>query len=76
MDADNFRNTMTELTEIRPFRIFTIELLNGRRIEVDHPRAVNFRDGTAVFLLPGGIPIIFDHQSLNSIVVAPASTEA
>ena len=73
MDAENFRNALTELTEMRPFRIFTIELMNGRRLEVDHARAVTFRDGTAVLLLPGGIPIIFDHQSLNSIIVASAS---
>ena len=76
MDSENFRNAMMELTEMRPFRIFTIALLNGRRLEVDHARALNFRDGTAVLLLPGGIPIIFDHQSLNCIIVASASEAA
>jgi hypothetical protein len=33
------------------------------------------RDGVAVFLAPRGVPIIFDHDSVNQIIVAPANTQ-
>jgi hypothetical protein len=29
----------------------------------------------AVFLAPGGIPVWFDHESVNQIIGAPASTQ-
>jgi hypothetical protein len=31
------------------------------------------RDGVAVFIAPGGIPIWFDHESVNQIIGAPRS---
>jgi hypothetical protein len=67
MTSENFENTLDELIERKPFRIFTVELHGGRRFEIDHPKALNYRYGVAVFLAPGGIPIIFDHDSTNKI---------
>jgi hypothetical protein len=52
------------------FTVFTVELNGGRRFAVDHPSALVVRDGVAVFLAPGGIPIWFDHESLNQIIGA------
>lgn len=74
MTADNFESTLEELRKRRPFHIFTVELHGGRRFEIDHPEAMILRYGVAVFVAPGGIPIIFDHDSVNQIIVAPAST--
>jgi hypothetical protein len=54
--------------------VFTVELNGGQRFEVDHPGALVVRDGVAVFLAPGGIPIWFDHESVNQIIGAPANT--
>jgi hypothetical protein len=34
------------------------------------------RDGAAVFLAPGGVPHLFDHDSVNQVIVAPANTDA
>ena len=48
----------------------------GEQIEIDHARALIVRDGAAVFLGPGGVPHLFDHESVNQIIVAPANTEA
>ncbi len=45
-------------------------------IQIDHARALIVRDGAAVFLGPGGIPHLFDHESVNQIIVAPANTAA
>jgi hypothetical protein len=73
MTAENFDNILEAMMSEMPFRVFTVELNGGRRFEVDHPRAMVVRDGVAVFLAPGGIPIWFDHESVNQII-APAST--
>jgi hypothetical protein len=74
MTADHFYSILEELALRQPFQIFSVELHGGRQFEVDHPRALVVRDGVAVFLAPGGVPILFDHDSVNQIIVAPAST--
>ena len=74
MTAENFESTLRGLHQIRPYRVFTVELVGGQRFEVDHPDALSTRDGIAVFLAPGGIPIIFDHDSVLSFIAAPAGT--
>jgi hypothetical protein len=74
MTAENFDQVLDGLRRLRPFRVFTVELNGGQRFEVDHPEALVVRDGVAVFLAPGGIPIWFDHESVNQIIGAPAST--
>ena len=76
MTAENFDNVLQALLTRQPFQVFTVELHGGRRFEIDHPRATVTRDGVAVFLAPGGVPIWFDHDSVNQIIEAPASTDA
>lgn len=75
MTAENFTNVLDGLRQMQPFHIFTVELHGGRRFEVDHPGALVVRDGVAVFLAPGGMPIWFDHESVNQIFRAPVNTE-
>jgi hypothetical protein len=75
MTADNFDNLLDGLVQVQPFRVFTVELNGGRRFEVDHPRALVVRDGVAVFLAPGGVPIWFDRESVNQIIGAPSNTQ-
>jgi hypothetical protein len=72
MTADNFENTLEELLTRKPFRAFTIELNTGRRFEIDHPRATVIRQGVAVFVAPGPVPIRIDHDSVSQIIDAPA----
>ena len=74
MTADHFEHVLEGLRQNQPFRVFTVEMQGGRRFEVDHPGALVVRDGVAVFMAPGGIPIWFDHDSVTQIVAAPAST--
>ena len=52
MTADNFDLVLTELRQMQPFRVFTVELHGGKRFEVDHAGALVVRDGVAVFLAP------------------------
>ncbi len=75
MTTDNFESVLESLRQHQPFRVFTVELQGGRRFEVDHPEALVVRDGVAVFLAPGGVPIWFDHDSVNQIIGAPANTQ-
>lgn len=75
MTSENFDRILDELMDRTPFQVFTVELNGGRRFEVDHPRALVVRDGVAVFIAPGGIPIWFDHESVNQIAGASASTQ-
>ena len=74
MTAEHFEQLLEGLITLQPFKVFTVELHGGRRFEVDHTGAMVVRDGVAVFLAPGGIPIWFDHESVNGIMGAPAST--
>ena len=74
MTADNFDRILQELVQLQPFHVFTVELNGGRRFEIDHPRAVVVRDGVAVFIATGGIPIWFDHDSVNQIIGASANS--
>ena len=75
MTADNFTSVLEGLRQLQPFHMFTVELHGGRRFEVDQPGALVVRDGVAVFLAPGGVPIWFDHESVNQIIGAPARTQ-
>lgn len=73
MTADNFDQILDGLRTLQPFRVFTVVLNGGSRFEVDHPGALVICDGVAVFLAPGGVPIWFDHESVNQIIDATAS---
>jgi hypothetical protein len=74
MTAENFDQLVRGLQDRTPFQVFTVELHGGQRFEIDHPRALVARDGVAVFVAPGGIPVWFDHESVNQIFEAPSNT--
>ncbi len=68
MDRDNFDQTLQAFKRQRPFRPFTVALVNGDRVEVDHPDALAVRDGLALFAGPGGVPVICDFEGVSQIV--------
>jgi hypothetical protein len=45
-----------------------VSLVNGERLEVDHPDALAVRDGVGMFVGPGGVPSIFDHEGITQII--------
>lgn len=73
MTVENFEGLLEAFLTRRPFRVFTVELHNGNRFEVDHPRAIAYRDGHAMYAAPGYVPIYFDHEGVVQIINAPAS---
>jgi hypothetical protein len=68
MDRDTFDTTIRTFKHRSPFRPFTVAMVNGDRVEVDHPDALAIRDGVAIFAGPGGIPHIFDHEGVNQVI--------
>jgi hypothetical protein len=75
MTIESFEGFLEAFVSRKPFKAITVELHNGNRFEVDHPRAILWRDGNAIFAAPGHIPIYFDHEAVVQIIDAPA-TEA
>jgi hypothetical protein len=75
MTQENFTVVMGIETERFPFRVFTIELKGGKRLEVDHPQAVMFIDGLAQFTAPGGVGVWFDQECVLSIIQSGSDVE-
>jgi hypothetical protein len=65
MTPDNFEQTLQAFRDRSPFRPFTVVLYSGRQFEVDHPTALVHRDGVAIFVGPGGVPVVFDHEGVE-----------
>jgi hypothetical protein len=68
MTADNFNETLSAFQRRSPFRPLTVVLSSGTRFEIDQPGALVFRDGVAIFVGPGGVPVIFGHEGVEHIV--------
>ena len=68
MIANNFERSLQAMVRRKPFRPFTVELVSGDRIEVDHPEALVHRAGVAVYLSPEGYPVLFDHDGVSQII--------
>ena len=68
MELANFDETLRAFQRRTPFRPFTVALVNGDRFEVDHPQALLVRDGVAVYLGPGGVPVVFDHEGVSQVI--------
>jgi hypothetical protein len=71
MDSDHFERSLRAFQRRIPFRPFTVALVDGDRIRVDHPEAMALRDGVAVFVAAGGVPTLFDHASVGQLVGEP-----
>lgn len=68
MDRDTFDNTIRTFKHRSPFRPFTLAMVTGDRLEIDHPDAVVVRDGVGLFVGPGGVPVVFDHEGVRQVV--------
>jgi hypothetical protein len=72
MTAESFQKVLLAMIRRKPFKPFTVELNTGNRIEVDHPEATVIREGVAIFIGPGFVPVYFDHDSVTQIIDSPA----
>ena len=76
MDRDTFDATIRAFKHVSPFRPFTVAMVNGDRLEVDHPDALAIREGAALLMGPGRVPVVFDHEGVNSVVADLAGRPA
>jgi hypothetical protein len=76
MTADNFDRTLRAFQRRAPFKAFTVELVSGDRFQVDHPEALVLRDGVAIFVAPGGIPVLFDHEGVSQVLGEPMQQQS
>ena len=68
MDRDTFDSTIRTFKHCTPFRPFTVSLVNSERVEVNHSDALAVRDGVALFVGPGGVPAVFDHEGVAQVI--------
>jgi hypothetical protein len=68
MDRRSFERSLRAFQARKPYRSFTVALVNGDRVQVDHPEALVVRDGLAVFVAAGGVPTLFDHESVSQFI--------
>lgn len=68
MDAETFRGTLLTLKNRKPFRPFTVAMVNGDRVEIDYPEALALREGVAQFLAPRGVTVWFDHEGVRQVI--------
>ena len=68
MDRETFDITLQRFKHRSPFQPFFVAMVNGDRLEVDHPDALAFRDGTGLYAGLGGIPTMFDHEGVSHVV--------
>ena len=67
MTPENFNTTLEALLSTKPFKVFTVEMADGQRVEIDYP-SVAFRDGVAVFTAEGGRPTIIKHYEVTRFI--------
>lgn len=68
MDRESFDQTILAFKHRKPFKPFTVSMTNGDRLEVDHPDALAIREGQALFIGPGSVPSIFDHEGVTRVI--------
>jgi len=68
MDRETFTVTIRAFQARKPFKPFTVALVDGERYEVDRPDVLALGDGAAVLLAPGNVPVFFDHEGVSQVI--------
>jgi hypothetical protein len=67
VDAGAFEPGLLVFERRRPFQPFIVVVVNGDRLQMDHAESLVIRDGTAVLIAVGGVPTLFDRESVKMI---------
>ncbi|PYK46670.1 MAG: hypothetical protein DME46_01360 [Verrucomicrobia bacterium] len=67
MQIEAFERSSRAFARRTPFEPFAVELVSGSRLEVNHPEAVAFNGGRAVYIAPDGTPSLFDHDRVSRL---------
>lgn len=76
MTTEHFQTTIRAFQKRTPFKSYTVELVPGDRVQVDHPEALVIRGGVAVFVSAAGSPVIFDHEGVSQIFTPTGESAA
>jgi hypothetical protein len=68
MDRETFTETIRAFRNRAPFRPFTVVTVSGNRYEVDFPDALAVREGLAIFVGPGKVPVFFDSEGVSEVI--------
>jgi len=68
MTAEAFDRTLRAFQRRTPFKPFTVELVSGLRLQVDHSEALVYRSGTGIYVASDGNPTLFDHEGVSRLV--------
>jgi hypothetical protein len=68
MDREIFTETIRAFKHRTPYQPFTVVTVGGNRYEVDFPEALAVRDGLAIYVGPGHVPVFFDHEGVSEVV--------
>lgn len=76
MDKQEFENALLGRLRQQPFQPFFIELSDGERLVVGHPRTLSYLCGpSAIYFDPDGHGMMFHSEAVRRIVeLVPAST--
>lgn len=68
MKSEIFDSTIEGFKTRQPFEPFTIVMVSGDRLQVDHKNAIVAHDGFAVLIGPNRVPVFFDNEGVSQIV--------
>ena len=68
MDQETFTATILALQTRRPFKPFTVALVDGDRYEVDRPNILAVGERIAILVAPGDVPVYFDQEGVSQII--------
>jgi hypothetical protein len=74
MVAETFSQALRAFARRKPFKPFIVELVSGERILVEHPEALAFRGGVAVYISPRGEFALFDHEGVAEVLDQASSS--
>jgi hypothetical protein len=74
MTRENFEKVLRVFLARAPFEPFTIELISGSRVEVNHPEAVELRKDIVVFKSTRGTYVVFECSAVVRFVDATGTT--
>lgn len=76
MVRENFERSLHAFVRRRPFKPFNAELVSGSEVRIEHPDALVFRGGVAVYVDTSGQPTIFDHEGVSRLFDATGEAES
>lgn len=75
MTADEFDRAIMEKLDRLPFQAFTIELIDGNRLEIDRPFSVAIRGGRAACFSGGKLHLETRSEQVSNVLDAPIKTQ-